>query len=910
MIEQRKLQNLLKELFRIDASNLNFGIYKIMKQKADEINNFIEKDLIEYIQSKSSELKKIENIEADIYKFFKRYYDNGDFLSKRRYSQNTKYVIPYNGEEVYLHWANNDQYYIKTSEDFSNYSFESNKYDTLVNFKVENTSMEKNNNKSNDNKYFILKDKDFFEYNQAKKEVNIYFEYRALREEEEKKYKSRNTQRDIRKYIVKDIEAIIKKNQIQSLYWLTNKAKNSSQTVLAKHINKYTKKNKLDYFIHKDLQGFLERELDFYIKNEIIDFDVIELEHENELKERVLKADLIKSISKKIIDFLAQIEDFQKKLFEKKKFVLASEYCLTLDRIPEKIQDYVFEEIINNHKQLQEFQDVFNEKVEGKDDLLKKEGLKKLVIDTKHFDKKFKEKLLSSFDSLDDKLDGILIKSESYQALSLLLNKYQKQIQAIYIDPPFNTGGNEFLYKNNYLDSSWITMMNDRLKLGRKLLKDIGNIAVRIDSNGNHYVRMLMDRIFNNNFKNEIAVRRTQKAFAGANRFITANDSLFFYSNSDNSILNPVKRKREQQKWINMHSPGVRWSEVPKEYVEYYDESQIKKEKGKILSKGRVYNEKVFMPPEGRHWTFTQGRMEKYDSEGRIRVKNGGLQYQTSPMQTVDSDWTDIPGYVVPSRWGFSTENSEKLLKRVIEGFSNKGDYVLDYFLGSGTTVAVAHKLQRKWIGVEMGDYFDSITLQRMKEVIAGRGKNEPCGISKKVTWNGGGFFKYQVIEQYEDTLNNIKFNKDIQQLDLINEFDDYLINYMLDYETKKSLIDIEKFTSPFEYKLKVEKNKEKFNKKINLVETFNYLISLNTEQIKLFNHQSRKYKIIIGTNGNQKILVIWRDFDRLNLAKERDFIENTIINDQEFDKIYINVDSYLDNFSLIEEQFAKLLFV
>jgi len=118
----------------------------------------------------------------------------------------------------------------------------------------------------------------------------------------------------------------------------------------------------------------------------------------------------------------------------------------------------------------------------------------------------------------------------------------------------------------------------------------------------------------------------------------------------------------------------------------------------------------------------------------------------------LDADWTDIPGY--SSNWGFPTENSEQLLARIIKASSNKGSLILDYFLGSGTTTAVAHKLGRKWIGVEMGDYFDNIPLKRMKAVLAG----EHSGISKEVGWKGGGFFKYHYVEQYEDTLSNIVF--------------------------------------------------------------------------------------------------------------------------------------------------------
>jgi len=142
------------------------------------------------------------------------------------------------------------------------------------------------------------------------------------------------------------------------------------------------------------------------------------------------------------------------------------------------------------------------------------------------------------------------------------------------------------------------------------------------------------------------------------------------------------------------------------------------------------------------------------------------LEAETTP---VDSNWTDISGYSFG--WNFQTENSEILLKRVIESTSNEGDLVMDFFLGSGTTTAVAHKLGRKWIGIEMGSHFyryetdkgPSGVLVRMKEVLAGKGNHEPCGISKEIKWNGGGFFKYYELEQYEDTLRKTKYEESDQ---------------------------------------------------------------------------------------------------------------------------------------------------
>ncbi|MHA1410803.1 MAG: DNA methyltransferase, partial [Candidatus Odinarchaeia archaeon] len=192
----------------------------------------------------------------------------------------------------------------------------------------------------------------------------------------------------------------------------------------------------------------------------------------------------------------------------------------------------------------------------------------------------------------------------------------------------------------------------------------------------------------------------------------------------------------------------------------------------------------LFEPPKGRHWTYGQNKIRELETQGKIRlickdcgyIHTGGIwkgcpkcrnkdkvriEYLLPPTEEkqIDSNWSDIPGY--SSEWDFQTENAEILLKRVIKSTSNEGDLVLDFFLGSGTTTAVAHKLGRKWLGVEMGEHFYTVVLPRMKKILA----YDKSGISKekdvKEKYNqdkAGGFFKYYELEQYEDTLRKTKY--------------------------------------------------------------------------------------------------------------------------------------------------------
>lgn len=974
-----RLQKLLKELFQFDNADLDFGIYRIMNQKHKEIEQFINHDLINYIEEElaliqgqgkanlEQELEKVkeeaddlgvdytqtkkyqlikekmaqykigENLEAeiynDIYTFFKRYYDNGDFLSKRRYSSQEKYAIPYNGEEVYLYWANNDQYYVKTSEEFNNYTFSGN--DITVNFKINNAEVEKNNNKPDEDRYFVFKKEDFFVYNKEKKELNIFFEYRNLTDEEKKKYKKVNTQADIREQMEKEIIREIENENalLQELKWLID-AQNKVKSILAKHLYKYTVKNKSDYFIHRDLKGFLERELDFYIKNEILDVDAIGTAAERDLSIYLTRIKVIKAVCKKIIGFLAQIEEFQKKLFEKKKFVLKDEYCLTLDRVPEKIRDKVFAEVLNNQEQLKEWEELYGEKVTRKEDLylndqnlFDEQSLKKLVLDTRYFSEEFKEDLLAAFDNLEEELEGLIINSENFQALNLMLEKYKGKVKCIYIDPPYNTGGDGFVYKDNYQHSSWLTMMENRLELAKKLLADDGVIFISIDDNEHSNLKKLSDRIFGeNNFVSNIIWQKKFSPQNDARYFSDNHDFIVVYANKKNSWnINLLPRTEKQNsRYSNPdNDPRGPWASGDLSVKTYNPETDFEI----VTPSGRKVT-----PPSGNCWRFTKEKFKELLEDNRIwfgedgsnvpRLKRflsevkdgitpitvwtheevGHNQEAKQELKTLLNEEDDV----------FDTPKTMRLIKRILQIGSDKNDIVMDFFAGSGTTGHACLDLnreddgQRKYVQVELGNYFYTTMLPRIKKIMYSREWKD----GKPQDHDGySHFFKYQSLEQYEDTLDNVRFSEEKAKQKLFSKFDDYLINYMLDYETRESLLDIDKFADPFNYYLEITENKEKVKKKVNLVETLNYLLGLEVKQVKTYHHQDRKYKVVYGKKNNQEAIVVWRNIEGLDLVKDKRFIEQEIIAGKKINKLYINGDNYLEGSILIEDQFSKLLF-
>jgi adenine-specific DNA-methyltransferase len=1006
-----KFQQLLKEIFQFDCADLDFGIYRILNYKRKQIEKFINEDLKNKIESsfakhkderlenikqkfeeikkelketaeklgqdpftptgelkeefKNSELgKKYEILKAqkeeaeaideikdsvfnDLYNFFSRYYEEGDFIPQYRYSiKGHKYAIPYNGEELKLYWANADQYYIKTGLLFRDYTFKVEHYKIV--FRTVSAKEELGSNKATKQRFFILDDENPIEEKDS--EVIVRFQYRELFEGEDivkiykQKFKDKNTniedkseegnnnnkgkkikQENLNEIIRDQIIKGIKNNTIKLLLQKEYKkdSKGNPVSVLDYHLNRFTAKNTSDFFIHKNLKKFLSEQLDYFIKSEVLDIETIE--KEKFLDKHITRAKVVREIGEAIIDFLSQIEDFQKRLWEKKKFVIRTEYVITTDRIPEEFYD----EIWKNEKQKKEWEELGFEIPKKKEDLKNS----KLPVDTKYFSSEFKEKLLEKLTEekdLDDLLDGLLIKSENWQALSLLLNKYKEKLQTIYIDPPFNKEQDaDYLYNVKYKDSTWISMLENRLRLARDLMKDTGSIFVRCDYNGNMYVRLLMNEVFGEeNFRNEITIKRTEgKSRIEGLSYSIATESLFFYAKSDNQFFvipfrktdffNNIQILREKlEKFKNLLEEENR-----KILIKFLDEVfwiDLDHRPGERTTSSviTVFGKK-FKAPDGRHWLYNQKRIDEAVNQGKIRLvcnrcdipyyseidkcqncKTEDFRVQVFyDKESLTTNWTDVMSYSQSNFWGmkFQTENSEILLKRVIESTSNEGDLVMDFFLGSGTTTAVAHKLKRKWIGVEMGEHFYSVVLPRMKKVLA----YDKSGISKEKDVkekynenNAGGFFKYQIIEQYEDTLDNIELKEDKKAQELFK--DEYLIKYFLDFETKDSpyLLNIEKLKNPFAYKLKVNLSEvgEPQEVIVDIPETFNYLLGIKLRNIKKRKNNGKDYLFILGEKEGQTYAIVWRELssNEEDVKKDKEFIKKEL-KDWKPQIVYVN---------------------
>jgi len=830
-----KFQSLLREIFYFDCADLDFGIYRIMNHKRAVIEQFINEELPTAIKKELNEgalaeqgqaqdalqtaKKKVldalgedaldadgnlaqkyretragkEYLEAQtrakgsrstealeiavynhLYSFFSRYWQDGDFISKRRYSKKERYAIPYNGEEVYLYWANHDQYYIKTGEYFTDYTYKSS-HGVTVHFKLCQANVEQNNVKGE--KRFFIPRLNEIAWDEKAQTLTIPFEYRPLTQQETITYGQKNQQEAIITKAVTEIPRRVKAAEALAALTAERRRTDKGEPVswLEHHLRQYTRRNTSDFFIHKDLRGFLSRELDFYLKNEVLNLDELEAAGQSLSEGWFQLMRLIKRIGMNIIEFLAQIENFQKMLWEKKKFITETFYVITVGNIPEAF----YPEIAACEAQWEEWKTLLHINEEqadlftaGKSKKEKRIAYLKahttLPLDTRHFPQAFVDRLLSSFDpsagsgqGLDEMTDGLLVHSENWQALNLLQEKYRDRIRCSYIDPPFNTDDSQFAFKDTYRNSTWLSLMNDRLRMGGRFLTPDGSIYVHLDHNSNFYGRFILDSVFGSEcLLNEVIWRIgwVSGYKTAADRYVRNHETIFVYG-------------RHSQPYFNKEKARIPYSSFTEDTIHSQIEG-IKHAWGlKALSPLRL--KLVFRDAEDR--VYKTGLTEK-DGAYNIEDTWNCNEYEELHSNKIKRNATEYTPH-----GSEITQKPEQLLRRVIEVSSSEGDTILDFFAGSGTTPAVAKKLGRRCVAIEMGSYFDTDMLWRMKHVLFGT----QIGISRQCGYKGGGIVKVIRLESYEDALNNLTFDEESGQQTLNLFGDEYLLSYMLRWETR-----------------------------------------------------------------------------------------------------------------------------
>lgn len=991
---QGRFEDLLREVFQFDSADLDFGIYRILNRKRAAVEDFITSRLPSIVEQAFEGYRTVEKSTAeasvaeiaariretlgsgalddegklvtefeklpigreyadalgllnrasvaeeirdrvynDLFVFFSRFYVDGDFMPKRRYGGKEPYVIPYWGEEVLLHWANLDQYYIKTDELLSAYSFKI--PGASVAFVVK---LEEDEGTDDEKRYFVLDESDPVEWDPTDNKLEIRFRYRGLSKKERDGLtvaEARSPQDKLRLEAIAHLWELIPDSGVENAL---RQAGESGRSLLEEHLRRFTRKNTADFFIHRELREFLVRELDFYISNEVMVLgEVLRRGVDSSPDLQIERGHVVRRVAEDVIDFVAQIEGFQKRLFEKRKFVLKTDYVLSLKALEDHAGEHaelIVTSVIDAMKCDPRFRSdlertlresyrrpgdgvevtkvsfAFDERVvhleyerKGKPytspTLTTSVPLSDLYVDTRFVSDELKARLLHALSAegrLEEVIDGLAIKSDGFHALALLTPKITGSVDLAYIDPPFNTQGSSFLYKDDYRDSTWLSLMRDRLVLARELLAPSGSLYLHLDHNGNYLGRMLLNQIFGPERLQREVIWNTGathdpdaelfsfKSF-GTN-WVRQHDTLFFYAKAAapefTKLWKPERTpwRDEELGWLDLLS--VPKSRPPKRladfefYVERWEAGELRQLPVELPEDSKVY-------AIGDVW-------------GDV------FSFMQSELRTTESV-------------GFSTQKPENLLRRIIQAATRPGDLVLDFFAGSGTTLSAAHMLGRRWIGVEMGDQFDDVLLPRMKSVLAGQRRTH---LSRDLKWAGGGAFQYHVLEQYEDTLASLEFDEAGSGQTALEAFgDDYILRYMLDFETRESppIVKQSAFTDPNTYLLNAPTAGG--NVSVDLVNTFSLLLGIHVKQQLTFDAIDRTYTVVNGIRQKQKVVTVWRRTDDLRgndeaLLQEKAFLENEVLptlTDAEGAIIFANDVCLLEGVVRIEPEFGKLMF-
>jgi adenine-specific DNA-methyltransferase len=980
---------LLGELFQLNQPELDFGLYRILHARSTQIKAFIDTELGSEIdahfasQSQSNahdalEAARVKVIEAlgedailptgeiepgfrtskvakeyeqaqhlardgggvladdaqvyeHLYRFFSRYYDKGDFMSKRYFvaeneSRAAPYAVPYDGREVMLHWANKDQYFIKSSTTLNNFAFDlstalieeqgqQNELDfqtasapLKVHFRLATaTEGEHDNIKEVQERFFIVHSAEPLRLEKSDKgilEIVVQLEYRY---DDEKPAKAGNWQQKRLAEVENTVREQLSRLAVecpevrrfeQAMFSLAPTESQPTRTLLAKYLSKFTAPNTMDYFIHKNLGGFLRRELDFYIKNEIIRLDDIETADAPRVDEYLKKLRVLRKIARRIVDFLAQLEDFQKKLWLKKKFVVDTQYCITLDRIPESF----YPEIAENKQQHEEWLKIFaiheinaNSEQSSYSDPLTSQFLtnnKNLVLDTKWFTTSFKDRLISEVSNLENDCAGLLIYSENFQGLNLLKTRLESQVDCIYIDPPYNTGKDGFPYKDGYRASSWLSMINDRIIESIKTLKQTAGFFVSCDENEHSRLSINLDNTFGAN--NSIAnfIWKTDGNFDNQAKVKIAHEHILLYAKNESKFISPPVIEpglSKDSKVFNAEIVNTIVKNGPKNPA-----SQIKIPAGfpcsfesgviSAMRSGRsqwpvfdkdvvVDNFKTCHPVSAKSGWSSKAQCEEFinnDMQAILDQKGQRTRFtltKTGAIESIKERSTDA-GYVTSIIHSVGTTQSTSSfledagldypffpkpvdLVKYLAAMVKDSKVILDFFGGSGTTAHAVIKLfredniDRKYILIEQADHFDTVLLPRVKKCIYSQSWQEGKPLTRDSISH---FLKYIRLESFEDTLNNLQL-PDTPRLntnspDSVEMARDYLLKYWLEFETagSPSLLNVREFTDPTSYKLKVKQpgSDAQVEKTIDLVETFNWLIGLHVAHLD----QPRRYAI------------------------------------------------------------------
>ncbi|MEK7785420.1 MAG: site-specific DNA-methyltransferase, partial [Chloroflexota bacterium] len=563
-----------------------------------------------------------------------------------------------------------------------------------------------------------------------------------------------------------------------------------------------------------------------------------------------------------------------------------------------------------------------------------------LTVDTALYDADFKDALLAALSDRDGglagQMDGLLIHGENFQALTLLQEAYREKVKCIYIDPPYNTGNDGFVYKDAYQHSTWLAMMEDRIRSAREMLTEDGAIAVSMDDHESDRVRLMMDEVFGKpNFIAQIVVQSNPRGRQSEEHVATTHEYLVLYARNieecetsglplSEDQLEEYKYKDEkgrQYRLLGLRQRGAasRREDRPKMYFPLYVDP-----KTGLVSAHRTVKHKAEVLPkkstgEDGRWAWSTQKVERNLDRLEARLIEGRDEWDIFVRDYLDTEngerttkfksiWLDkginyqYGKTVLKDLFGRSPFEYPKpvlLVEHIVTMMDGPTDVYLDFFVGSGTTAHAVIDVNRgdngnrKYVLVEQDKYFDTALKPRVQKVIYASEWEDGQPIEGSP--GSSHAFQYLRLESYEDTLDNLDLRPELAPPPGLfpPEADDYLLKYMLAHETRALRLNVRAFETPFDYQLRVRRDGVETRVKVDLLETANFLLGLTVQVRRDYRHQKRTYRVVFGgTREGDSVAVIWRNTAGLDLQKEAEFVAGEILAEREVDRLYVNGDS------------------
>jgi adenine-specific DNA-methyltransferase len=783
---QRFLELLRRDILELDAAELDFGIYRVLNHRRAELEAFLATELPARITAALACLPGLatEDEEARVYNalftFFNRYYDSGDFLPRQRRGKTGRYSVPYDGSDTHFHWATKGSHYVKSGERFAAYAYRQ-ADGTRVRLVVQAANVERDNAKGTQRHYLPVAL--HAPGGDHPDEWRLAFEHRPLADDEAKAAgalrKPRGGSAATDEAPDADEATATEGASVQERIvnaWFAKATASASvpapidAALLQRHALRYAKGQSTDFFVHPQLGPFLRDELDHYLQTEFV--HLWDLPDAALARERG-KLAVARDIGRALITVLAALEDLQAALFEKRKFVMQAHYLVQCSWLARQGADgaALVQQACLHAPQVARWRQWLGEPegstVTGADVLAR---CPHIPLDTALFDEAFQWAVLAAVPDLQAALGGVLVHGDNYAALRTLQAQWREAVKCIYIDPPYNTDASPIDYKNGFRESSWISLMTERVECAKSLLPSDGVLVAAIDDAEESELRLLLNSLFKDNLLGTVPVRSNPSGRPTKRGFSVAHEYMHFVGRSELSTIGRMNPTDEQAarfneadeqgpfEWRNLRREGSNSDREARRALHYpifvsnaglrvprmtWDEDTEEWELQEKPQRG----EQIVLPLDDKGnektWRWGHEKVANSPNEVAVREDRSGKLYPYCKRRPNEE------GVVAVTAWFgarySATEHGTALLKKLfrkspfkypkslfavldsiyVAGASNPNAVTLDFFAGSGTTAHAVINLNRddggtrRFILVEQGEYFDTVTLPRVAKVMA-----------------------------------------------------------------------------------------------------------------------------------------------------------------------------------------------